>query len=232
MPEFIELADTLVRERSLLSLPLVFIAGALASFTPCFYPLIPVILGIIGVDRDVSKKKAFFLSLAFVLGLAAVYTVMGALSALTGSIFGQFTKVSLFQFIAAAIFLIMGLALLEVVHLPLSIPLNLKFKKMGFFGAFILGLVGALVVGGCTFPVLGSILTLIALTENVLVGGLLLFVFSLGLGAIFILVAVFQAGILSFFKNKAALSIRIKKSFGIILILLSVYFAMRGIYLL
>ena len=228
MSDFLQFVDILVREKPLLSLPLVFISGVLVSFTPCFYPLIPVILGMIGIDKDASRKEAFFLSLTFVLGLASVYTVMGALSALTGSIFGQFTKVSLIQFIAAVIFLIMGLALLEVVHIPLRIPSSFKPKRMGFLGAFILGVVSALVVGGCTFPVLGSILTLMALTKNVLMGGLLLFAFSLGIGAVFIVVAVFEARILSFLKSKAVLSIIIKKLFGIILILLSVYFFIRG----
>jgi cytochrome c-type biogenesis protein len=118
MLDLIAFADTLVREKPLLSLPLVFLSGVLMSFTPCFYPLIPVILGIIGVDKEVSRKRAFFLSLSFVLGLAVVYTAMGVVSALTGTIFGQATKVALFQFIAALIFLLMGLVLLEVVHMP------------------------------------------------------------------------------------------------------------------
>ena len=232
MPDLIAFADTLVRERPFVSLPLVFLSGVLMSFTPCFYPLIPVILGIIGVDKEISRERAFFLSLFFVLGMAVVYTAMGVASALTGTIFGQATKVALFQFIAAFIFFVMGLALLDVVPLPLSIPLNLRARKMGLAGAFVLGLIGALVIGGCTFPVLGSILTLMAFNKNLFLGGLLLFVFSLGLGALFILVAVFETRVLSFAKSKAGLFAGIKKLFGVSLIALAVYFIMRGVYLL
>ncbi|MFC1514997.1 cytochrome c biogenesis protein CcdA [Candidatus Omnitrophota bacterium] len=232
MREFIQFIETLVKERPLLSLPLVFISGALMSFTPCFYPLIPVILGIIGVDKDTSKRKAFFLSLSFAFGLAVVYTLLGMISALGGSIFGESIKVSIFQFIAAAVFLFMGLALFDVVHINLNLPLRFRSKRVGYLNAFILGLLGALVAGGCTFPVLGSILTLIAFTKNVVTGGLLLFVFSLGLGTIFVLAAVFGSQIFSVFKDNPVWRSRIKKIFGLGLILLSIYFLMKGVWLL
>jgi len=229
---FFYFVETVLQNKPLLSMPLVFISGVLVSFTPCFYPLIPVILGIIGIDKDASKRKALSLSIVYVLGLSFVYTLLGIISSLTGSIFGQFTKLALFQFIAAIIFLIMGLILLDILHIPLGLSLNLKPKKTGYVGVFGLGLLSGLVVGGCTFPVLGSILTLMALNQNIFFGGLLLFIFSLGIGLIFIIVAVSEARILEFLRGKAALSSKIKKILGFVIILISVYFARRGFYLL
>ncbi|MBN2120726.1 MAG: hypothetical protein JW734_06695 [Candidatus Omnitrophica bacterium] len=232
MGDFIYFIDSLVKNRPFLSLPLVFIAGVLVSFTPCSYPLIPVILGVIGIDKETSRKKAFFLSATYVLGLASIYTILGVISSLSGNIFGEWTKFAPLQFIAAVIFFFMGLVLLDVLNLPLNFSLNFRAKKTGYLGVFSLGVVSGLVVGGCTFPVLGSILTLIAFGKDVFLGGLLLFVFSLGLGVIFIAVAVFGAGALSFLKKRAVFLLWIKKFFGFMLILISLYFLIRGFSLL
>ena len=126
----------------------------------------------------------------------------------------------------------MGLSLLDVIHFNLDLPLSFRSTKSGHLKAFSLGLLGAAVAGSCTFPVLGSILTMIALSENAVTSGVLLFVFSLGLGTIFVLAAVFGSKIFSLFKDNLVWRARVKKLFGLALVLLSVYFIMRGVYLL
>ena len=232
MDNFFYFVDTLIKNHPLFSVPLVFISGVLVSFTPCFYPLIPVILGIIGINSDVSRRKALLLSIIYVLGLSFTYTVLGLVSSLTGSMFGEFAKRAFFQFTAAIVFMIMGLVLLDIMHIPLTFSLNLRPKKMGYLGIFALGILSGLVVGGCTFPVLGSILALMVLNQNIFFVGLLLFIFSLGIGLIFIIVAVSEANLLEFLKKNAIFFLGIKKALGIMLVLISLYFLRRGFYLL
>src|SRR4030042_1546553 len=123
-------------------------------------------------------------------GLSCVYTFLGIFSSLTGSIFGMLTKFAPVQFIAAAIFGLMGFFLLRSRIKCGTNTVNFGGRWKGFAGAFVLGILSGLVVGGCTFPVLGTILVLMVFNKSLFIGGLLLFVFSLGIGTLFIVVAV------------------------------------------
>ena len=67
----------------------VFFGGVLVSFTPCAYPLVPVVLGVIGARSSGSKLKGFTLSLLYVTGLAITYSILGLIAALTGRLFGE-----------------------------------------------------------------------------------------------------------------------------------------------
>ncbi|MCD6539507.1 MAG: hypothetical protein J7K37_02255 [Candidatus Omnitrophica bacterium] len=179
MENFFYFVESLMKTDPLLSLPLVFISGVLVSFTPCFYPLIPVILGILGIEEKASFKKVLSLSLVYVLGLSLIYTGLGIVCSLTGKIFGQFSRSFWVQFIGAVVFAFMGLVLLDLFSfLQFRLPLKFNHKRLGIFGAFFLGAIGGLISGSCTFPVLGAILFLTALNKNVFLGGVLLFVFS------------------------------------------------------
>ena len=66
-----------------------YIGGVLVGFTPCMYPLIPITVGFIGAQGSASKLRGFLLSLFYVLGLAITYSIMGAVAALSGRLFGQ-----------------------------------------------------------------------------------------------------------------------------------------------
>ena len=133
MENFFYFVENLVKSSPLLSLPLVFISGVFLSLTPCFYPLIPVILGVIGIEKDTTFKKAFSLSLIYVLGLASVYTSLGVLSSLTGSIFGDISKFVWVRFVGATLFLFMGLILLDIFpSFPLVIS-SINSLNLGIF---------------------------------------------------------------------------------------------------
>lgn len=232
MDNFFYFVETLIQQRPLWSIPFVFLSGLAVSFTPCFYPLIPVILGIIGIDEDTSKKEALFVSLIFVLGLSLVYTALGIVSSLTGTLFGASFKNPLFQFIAAIILVIMGFILLDFIHIPVSFSLNFRPKGVRVLGVFVLGMISGLISGGCTFPVLGTILVLIAFNKNVSSGGLLLFTFSLGIGSMFIMVALLGGTFLEFFKKNTKVFVRVKKLLGVGILLFSLFFFIKGFSLL
>jgi len=223
MSEFFYFVEDVIASNPLWSIPLVFFSGVLVSLTPCFYPLIPVILGIVGIDKDTSKKESLLLGLVYILGLSLIYTILGIISSLTGSIFGLVSKHPAVQFLGAAVFLFLGLALLDIVHLPSL------FSILEVFG---IGILSGLVVGGCTFPVLGAILVLIAFGQDVFIGGLLLFVFSLGIGTVFLVVVLFGASIMERLKKNRLWFAVAKRFMGVCILGVCVYFLVRGFYLL
>lgn len=230
MHDFIGNIDTYLQGAPLLALAAAFVAGLLTSFTPCVYPLIPVTVSVIGAGSVGSRKRALYLSVLYVLGLAAVYAGLGAFAALSGQLFGQIST-SKWTFLAVGnIFLIFGLCMLDVFSLQIAPLQKLAAPRRGSSGAlgvFFMGGVSALIAGPCTTPVLGSLLGFVALRQNVAFGIAMLFVFSLGLGALLILVGTF-AGLVSALPKSGTWMLAVKKIFGVIMIVVGEVFILKA----
>jgi len=167
-----------------------FGAGILLTFTPCVLPMIPILSSVIaGQGKSLTKTKAFGLSLAYVLGTAITYAIMGALAGATGdqlqSYFQNVWVISSFSFL----FVIMAFAMFGIfeIALPASLQTKLnsasgKFKGGSFAGVFLLGLLSALVLGACVSPVLISFLSVAIATSNPLLGAQTMFFLALGMG--------------------------------------------------
>jgi len=186
---------------SFLTFLAVFAAGVLTSFTPCVYPLIPVTAGFIGARTAGSRSYGFALSFFYVLGLALVYSALGMFAALTGRIFGEIHSHFLTLIVMGNIFIFLALAMLGVFNLQFSFrpealqrPLSGRGRK-DIAASFLLGAASAFAAGPCTAPVLGALLVWISKTREALLGGALMFVFSLGLGTLLLLIGSF-AGLL------------------------------------
>ena len=118
-----------LQESVLLAFLAAYVGGVLISFTPCTYPLIPVTVGFIGAQGSTSKLRGFLLSLFYVGGLAFTYSILGAVAALSGKLFGQMQTTPWTYFIMANLCLFMGLAMLDVFTISLPIPQKLaKFS--------------------------------------------------------------------------------------------------------
>jgi thiol:disulfide interchange protein DsbD len=223
--------EGVVASYSALGMCAAFLAGIVASFSPCIYPLIPVTLGIIGAYSVSSKGKGFLLSLIFVLGIASVYTALGIISASLGIFFGQITAHPISYAVVGTLLLLFGLSQFEIIRIPFLVPQLTHKSKKSYLSVFFSGMVSGIVALSCILPVLGTILSIIALKKNVFYGAFSLFFFALGYGVILLVLGTFTSLISKLPKTGGWLII-IKRCVGIILISTSIYFFIKVFTLL
>lgn len=180
-----------MRDDSYLSILLFFfLAGLGLAFTPCVFPMIPILSGIIaGSASDLSPRKAFLLSLSYVLPMALTYAIVGVIAGLSGSnlqimfqnpwIIGGFA--GLFVLLAFSMFGFYDLQMPTSIQSRLT-EISNRQQGGSFIGAGIMGILSALIVGPCvTAPLIGA-LVYIAQTRDAILGGLSLFTLGLGMG--------------------------------------------------
>ncbi len=173
-----------------LSLVLLFLSGIATSFTPCVFPLIPLVFGFIGATGK-NPKRALALSSTMVLSMGVVYSALGVFAALSGKVFGSLTKSPGFLVGAGMIMVLMGVSLMG--YLPFKTPSFVSkgmrtYKGKGFLSAITMGLFLGAIGAPCVGPVLVSVLTYVSTTQNALVGALMLFSYSMGIGLIFVII--------------------------------------------
>ena len=173
----------------------VFLAGVATSFTPCVYPLIPIIVGVIGSAKENSSRRNFILSFTYVLGVALTFSSLGLVAALTGKVFGQIQTSPWAHLIVGCIIILFALALLDVITLPSFFLSRIgagKVKKGGSLASvFLMGVTSGFVVAPCTTAVLGTVLAYVASKQNLVFGFTLLFTFALGLGTLLVVIGTF-----------------------------------------
>lgn len=224
MSDFLTLFDAYLRAGSVFAVAAAFAAGALVSFTPCIYPLLPVTAGYVGGMSRGSRSRAFLLSLSYALGMAVVYAALGAAAALSGRVFGADAASPAANIAVGAICILMGLSLFDLFRLNIpALPAGVATGRGGGAGAFAFGAASGLVVGPCTAPVLGSLLVYVASRQNVPFGASLLFAFALGMGLLPVLAGTF-AGLLAALPRSGPWLSRVKKGFGVVLIAAGAYF--------
>ena len=178
----------------------VFLAGIVSSASPCVLATIPLVVGYVGGYADGDRKKAFFYSIAFILGLSLTFTAFGAAAGLLGTMFGVMG--GWWYVVLGAVALIMGLQMVGLYQLRLPFHVEVKPKRKGIFGAFLLGLFFGIVSSPCATPVLVVILTLVASKGEVLYGTALLFVYAIGHCLLMLLAGTFTGFVESFVKAK------------------------------
>ena len=166
------------------------------------------------------------MSLSYVFGIAVVYAGLGMFAALTGRFFGEVSTNPYAYLLLANVIIISGLGMLDVFSIPLLAPRRPNERKGGVMGAFLIGTASGFVAAPCTAPVLGVLLAYVAVTRNIVVGGGLLFVFSLGLGSLLVMVGTFS-GILAAIPRSGEWMVKLKKTLGIFMIVLGEYFLIK-----
>jgi thiol:disulfide interchange protein DsbD len=171
--------------------------GFITSLTPCVYPMIPITLGVFGArGKDVSRGRALALATAYVFGMGLTYAVLGVTVTLLVGPKGFGTLLANPWVVIPVVLLFTALALSMFGFYELNLPSGLQAKLnsvggTGFGGAFAMGLVGGFIAAPCTGPFLGGLLAFVASTGNAVGGGALLFVYALGMGVLFWVLAAF-----------------------------------------
>lgn len=169
---------------------LYFVAGLVLSLLPCSYPMIPIVSAIIiGQGGKVSHGRGFALSLAYVIGMALVYTVLGIAAALVGQSLGAWLQNPWVLGAFGALLTAFALTLIAGVDLVLpqrwqdGVSQVSSRRSGGTYAAVAaMGALSALVVGACMTAPLFAVLAFIAHTGNAVLGGFALFSMGLGLG--------------------------------------------------
>lgn len=200
-------------------------AGVVVSFTPCVYPIMPIVASLMaGINTQGSKAKGFIISVVYVLGLAISYCALAVVAALSGKVFGQIQNHPIVFLVVGNILLFFSLVMFDVVPLPnLGLNVQHKIKVKNLWSVLLVGMASGLVVGPCTAPALGTLLLYIASKQNILHGVSLMFVFSYGVGTSLILVGTFS-GLLASLPRSGQWLVGIKKFCGLILLIIAEYF--------
>ena len=213
------------------ALPLVFLAGVLTSLTPCIYPMIPITAAIVGGAQTSaggsSRRRTLGLTMAYVIGLALVYSLLGLIAGLSGSMFGTISTNPWLYFAMANILLLAALSMLDV--LPIRLPAWLLTRATnagqngGFAGAFVMGAMSGLVAAPCGAPVMASVLTWVATTRSAVLGFIYLFAFSLGMCSILVVVGL-TTGASGRLPRSGAWMLWVKRVFAVLMIGVAEYY--------
>jgi thiol:disulfide interchange protein len=215
--------------RSLWVYALVFLAGIVASLSPCVYPLIPITISLFGARDAESRFGAFFLSLVYVSGIAATYSALGLAAATSGKLFGSALQSPWVVGGIATIFIAMGLSMVGVFEIRLPAGLNERLGGVSnrpggrFLSAFLMGSVAGVVAAPCVGPPLVAVLTFVATQGDVSGGLLLLLTYSLGMGLLFIILGTFTQLLVRMPKSGTWMEV-VKGSMGMVMLVVGLVY--------
>ncbi|GIV65101.1 MAG: cytochrome C biogenesis protein CcdA [Bellilinea sp.] len=219
------LDPSLLQPASLLGYFLVFLGGVLTSIGPCNIAMIPLIVGVIGGNAQISRRRAFGISFTFAVGLAVTFVFLGVIAALIGGFIGGSSR--FWYYLVAAVCFFIGLQMLGVFQINLPDwfgGLREKVTARGLTGALLLGLVSGLVASQCATPVLAAILTYVMAEKNgLLYGAVLLFIYAMGRGVPIVLAGTFT-GALKSLNAIAPYASVLEKIAGLIVVGVGLYF--------
>ncbi len=209
-----------------------FLAGLLLAFTPCVLPMVPIVAGLIaGGGASVTRGRAFMLSVAYVLGMAATYTAAGVAVAAAGTqaqtLFQQWWIILLF----AVLFVAMALSMfgLFTVQMPAAIQTRLasisnQQKSGSYAGVVVMGALSALIVTTCVGPALVAALSVIGQSGQMFRGGVALFAMAIGMGVPLLVVGASAGQLLP---RAGAWMDTIKQVFGALMLAVAVWMLSR-----
>jgi cytochrome c-type biogenesis protein len=218
----------------LLALITLFGAGVLTSLTPCVYPMIPITASVIsGTMKDgQSKLRTLSLTMTYVIGLALVYAILGAIAGLSGTMFGTVSANPWALLFIGNLLLVFGLVMLDVLPVPIPRKLMEYAGKQGggSYGAvLLLGATSGIVAAPCGAPAFAVVLTWVAATGAGLMGFVYLFVFSLGMTTLLVVVGLFS-GTLAALPKSGMWMVWIKRVAAVIMFAMAEYYFWQAGY--
>jgi thiol:disulfide interchange protein DsbD len=205
-----------------------FGAGLLLAFTPCVFPMIPILSGIIvGRGHKITHAHAFLLSLAYVLGMALTYAAAGVAAGFSGSLISNALQTPWVLGSFAGLFVILSLSMFGFYELQLPSALQSKLTDTSnrlhgghLSGVFAMGALSAVIMGPCVAAPLAGALLYIGQTHDAILGGVALFALALGMGAPLLLIGS-SAGVL--LPKAGAWMEAVKRFFGVLMLALAIW---------
>ncbi|MDX1808101.1 MAG: protein-disulfide reductase DsbD [Sulfurospirillaceae bacterium] len=207
--------------------------GLLLSLTPCVFPMIPILSSVIvsQSSKSMNTKKAFFLSLIYVLAMSVAYTIAGILAGLFGANIQVALQNPWVISIFSLIFVLLSFSMFGFYELQMPSFIQSKLSKNsensskgGLIGVAIMGFLSALIVGPCVAAPLAGALVYIGQSGDALLGGLALFVMSLGMGVPLLIVG---AGAGRFMPRPGIWMDTIKSIFGVLMLGVAIWMISR-----
>jgi thiol:disulfide interchange protein DsbD len=183
------ISDTIKNSNLFIILLTFFGFGLLLSLTPCVFPMIPIISSILvsysKKQGSISIKKSFLITLVYVLAMSVAYAFAGILAGMFGANIQAYLQNPYVISIFAGVFVLLALSMFGLFHIQIPSFMQRKLntnKANSLFGVATMGFLSALIVGPCVAPPLAGALIYIGQSGDFILGGLALFVMSIGLG--------------------------------------------------
>jgi len=211
------------------------VAGLLSFLSPCVLPIVPPSLAFIagvsfeeleGQDGNARRWGVVRSALAFVLGFATIFVMLGAAASVIGQVLQEYHRQ--LSWAAGGLIILLGLHFLGILRIGLlyrEARMEAPRKPVGIFGAYVVGLAFAFGWTPCVGPVLTTILAIAGGQDTALKGGLLLFFYALGIGLPFLLAAMFIQPFMGFMK-------KFRKHLGIMEKIIGGFLVLTGLLIL
>lgn len=205
-----------------------FLGGVIASISPCSLAMLPLMIGYVGGCSKETPIRTFIQLCCFILGTAVVFTIIGVICAITGSVFASVFG-GYFTLIMASLLMIVGLKIVGI--LDFEIPVIIKSMPQNNTSSLIvypmlLGIAFALAGTPCSTPILAGIMVFAAMGKSLPAAVIMLFLFAVGQGLILIVAGMFTSGLKNIKKFAGYTDILMKIS-GWLIILVAVYLFYR-----
>lgn len=208
-----------------------FGAGLLLAFTPCVFPMIPILSGIIvGRGAKITHAHAFLLSLAYVLGMALTYAAAGIAAGLSGELISNALQTPWVLGSFAALFVLLSLSMFGFYELQLPSALQSRLTQTSnrlhgghLSGVFAMGALSAVIMSPCVAAPMAGALLYIGQTHDALLGGVALFALALGMGAPLLLIGSSAATLLP---KAGPWMEAVKRFFGVVMLALAIWIIM------
>ncbi len=227
-----QITEKLKTSGLLINIAAFFVFGLLLSLTPCVFPMIPILSGIIvGQSEPLSAARGFALSLVYVLAMALTYAVLGVIAgSLQVNIQAAAQNVWAISFFSA-VFVLLAFSMFGFYELQLPAALQTRLSALSnsqtrgsLAGVAIMGAISAVIVGPCVAPPLAGALLYISQTGNAVLGGAALFFMGLGLGVPLLLIGMSAGSLLP----KAGIWMQsVKSVFGVLMLAVAIWFLER-----
>ena len=203
-----------------------FALGLLIAFTPCVFPLLPILIGVIS-GVQISTRRSFWLALSYILGGAVTYAIAGVIAASIGYSLAGALQSAWLSWVLVILFSVLALSLFGFFELQLPLALQNQLNRLisrrksgSILGAFMIGGISNLVLSPCVTAPLAGALVYISTTGNQWLGAAALFALGFGSGLPLLLIAVFGKSLLP---KTGAWMLQVKKVLAVLMLAMAVY---------